>query len=528
MSERRLIYRHRFWVRLTHWLNLVCMTVLLMSGLQIFNAHPALYWGERSRFDEPLLLIAAERGAQGQPMGVTEIAGRKLDTTGLLGLSGDPTDRDARAFPAWATLPSGQWLALGRRWHFFFAWIFVANGAAYAAAALRGGHFARDLLPSAADLRHVGVSIRDHLRLRFPEGDAARQYNVVQKLTYLLVLFVLAPLLVGAGLAMSPRLDAGWPWLLHLFGGRQSARTIHFVCAFAFLGFAFIHIAMVLVSGVRNNLRSMITGWYDSEGAMVTDFHLGRRRFLARASGSVAALSLGGCDRISTAGWFTRALEGAERITSGVQRIVTSAHALAPEYGEADLSPDFRSNGTQNPDDDGYQALAGNAFADWRLEVGGRVERPRHFSLAELRALPPRTQITRHDCVEGWSCIAKWKGVRLSALLDAVGPQQEARYVMFFCADPMKQTLDGSDSRYYESIDIEGAYHAQTILADDMNDSPLPIRHGAPLRLRDERQLGYKMAKYIMRIELVDSFAPIRGGRGGYWEDRGYEWYAGI
>jgi DMSO/TMAO reductase YedYZ molybdopterin-dependent catalytic subunit len=261
---------------------------------------------------------------------------------------------------------------------------------------------------------------------------------------------------------------------------------------------------------------------------MATDLPLGRRRFLGRAAGGIAALSLGGCDRISAAGWFTRVLGSAERITSYVQHIATGAHALAPEYGEDDLSPDFRSNGTQNPDDDTYQALAGNAFAAWRLEVGGRVARPMHFSLAELRALQARTQITRHDCVEGWSCIAKWKGVRLAALLDVVGPQQDARYVMFFCADPMEQTLDGSDSRYYESIDIAGAYHPQTILAYDMNDRPLPIRYGAPLRLRDERQLGYKMAKYIMRIELVDSFAHIRGGRGGHWEDRGYEWYAGI
>jgi DMSO/TMAO reductase YedYZ molybdopterin-dependent catalytic subunit len=265
-----------------------------------------------------------------------------------------------------------------------------------------------------------------------------------------------------------------------------------------------------------------------SERTMTDDSRPGRRRFLARAAGGVAALALGGCDRISSAGWLTRLLGRAEGITAAVQRLVTGSHALAPEYTETDLSPDFRSNGTQDPEDEGYRRLAAAAFADWRLEIGGRVECPMRFSLAELRALPARTQITRHDCVEGWSCIAKWKGVQLSALLDAAGPRREARYVMFFCADPMEQTLDGSDSRYYESIDIDGAYHPQTILAYDMNDRALPVRHGAPLRLRDERQLGYKMAKYIMRIELVDSFAHIRGGRGGYWEDQGYEWYAGI
>jgi DMSO/TMAO reductase YedYZ molybdopterin-dependent catalytic subunit len=253
-----------------------------------------------------------------------------------------------------------------------------------------------------------------------------------------------------------------------------------------------------------------------------------RRRLLQRAAAGIGLLSLSDCDRLSQTPWFTRMLDSAEWVTKTVQRAINRRNALAPEYGEADLSPEFRSNGTHDPDDAGYQALVKNGFADWRLEIGGLVEEPLRFSLAELRALPSRTQITRHDCVEGWSCIGKWKGVPLSTLLDRVRPRPGARYVMFYCADPMEQTLDGSDSRYYESIDLEGAYHPQTILAYDMNNAALPIPYGAPLRLRDERQLGYKMAKYITRIELVASFANIRGGRGGYWEDQGYEWYAGI
>jgi DMSO/TMAO reductase YedYZ molybdopterin-dependent catalytic subunit len=261
---------------------------------------------------------------------------------------------------------------------------------------------------------------------------------------------------------------------------------------------------------------------------MTTVRRLGRRGFLAHAAGGIAALSLGGCDRLSDNPWFTGILESAEGVTKYVQRAITGPRTLAREYDEADLSPDFRANGTINPDDSDYRELADNGFADWRLEVGGMVERPQSFSLAALRQLPSRTQITRHDCVEGWSCIGKWKGVPLSTLLEEVRPRPGVRYVMFYCADPMEQTLDGSDSRYYESIDLEDAHHPQTILAYEMNDRALPIPHGAPLRLRNERQLGYKMAKYIMRIELVDSFAGIRGGRGGYWEDQGYEWYAGI
>jgi DMSO/TMAO reductase YedYZ molybdopterin-dependent catalytic subunit len=255
---------------------------------------------------------------------------------------------------------------------------------------------------------------------------------------------------------------------------------------------------------------------------------LGRRQLLARAASGIATLSLGGCERLSTTPWFVNLLDSAEKVTQLTQHAATGQDALAREYSEADLSPIFKSNGTQYPSDAHYQALAETGFADWHLEVGGLVERPMQFSLAELRAFPSRTQITRHDCVEGWSCIGKWKGVPVTTVLDSVRPMPDARYVMFYCADPMEESWDGSDSRYYESIDVEGAYHPQTILAYEMNDQVLQMPYGAPLRLRDERQLGYKMAKYIMRIELVDSFATIRGGHGGYWEDQGYEWYAGI
>jgi DMSO/TMAO reductase YedYZ molybdopterin-dependent catalytic subunit len=201
--------------------------------------------------------------------------------------------------------------------------------------------------------------------------------------------------------------------------------------------------------------------------------------------------------------------------------------SLAREYSEADLSPVFRANGSTNPDSVEYRAHVDGGFANWSLKVGGLVDRPMSFSLDELRYLPSRTQITRHDCVEGWSCIGKWKGVQLSTILDKVGLKRESKYILFRCADALEQTLDGS-GQYYESIAREDAFHPQTILAYEMNDGPLPIAHGAPLRLRLERQLGYKMAKYIMEIEVLSSFADIGGGKGGYWEDRGYEWYAGI
>lgn len=248
-----------------------------------------------------------------------------------------------------------------------------------------------------------------------------------------------------------------------------------------------------------------------------------RRHFLLRAAGALGALALGGCDRMSQSEWFPRVLGSAEEVNRRLHRLITSPRALAPEYTETDLSPVFPSNGTSDPGTPQYQALAANGFADWRLRVGGLVERPSMFSLDALRALPARTQITRHDCVEGWSAIAKWKGARLAALLEWVRPLPQARYVMFFCADPM-----GDGDNYYESIALDEAFHPQSILAYEWNDTVLPVRYGAPLRLRVERQLGYKMAKYVMAVALVDDFSSLAGGKGGYWEDRGYEWYAGI
>jgi DMSO/TMAO reductase YedYZ molybdopterin-dependent catalytic subunit len=250
----------------------------------------------------------------------------------------------------------------------------------------------------------------------------------------------------------------------------------------------------------------------------------GRRNFLIRLLAAGGGLLLSGCDRLSRTEWFPKMLESAGKLNQATQHLVTSRKSMAQEFTEADLSPDFRSNGTSNPENPQYQAMAANSFADYRLEVSGLVEQAASFSLADLRGLPDRTQITRHDCVEGWSAIGKWRGAKLSALLELVRPRLEARYVVFYCADPMNQ----KGTRYYESIDMEDAYHPQTILAYELNDSPLPIANGAPIRVRIERQLGYKMAKYIMRIELVASLENIEGGKGGYWEDRGYAWFAGI
>lgn len=260
-----VIYRHRLPVRIMHWLNAICLFVLLLSGLQIFNAHPALYWGQRSHFDHPLLAMNAQQGPSGAMRGVTSIGSHDFTTTGVFGVSNMDGHAVARGFPSWLTIPGPQWLSMGRHWHFFFAWLFVINGLCFAAYALLGRHFRRDLAPTKTDWRGIGRSIVDHALLRHPKGEVAARYNVLQKLSYLIVIFVFGPLIVLMGLAMSPRMDSVLGWLVDLVGGRQSARTIHFILAWGFVAFFLIHIFEVLVSGVGNELRSIITGRYAIE-----------------------------------------------------------------------------------------------------------------------------------------------------------------------------------------------------------------------------------------------------------------------
>lgn len=254
-----------------------------------------------------------------------------------------------------------------------------------------------------------------------------------------------------------------------------------------------------------------------------------RRRLLGAAVGTATFGVAGGTPR-GQDGWWQSVLGLEEVINRSVQQAITPANARGREYTKEDISQHFKSNGTHNPANPEYQTLARNDFINWRLEIAGLVDHPVSLSLAELRAMPSVTQITRHDCVEGWSCIGEWTGVPLSAVLAPLGVQKRARYVVFFCYDKVANAggVSGTTENYYESIDLGEAAHPQTILAYGMNGGRLPVPYGAPLRLRLGRQLGYKMPKYLRRIELVESFGGIEGGHGGFYEDNGYAWYAGI
>lgn len=262
VKRRRWVFRHPAIIRICHWVNVVCLAVLLMSGLQIFNAHPALYWGRISTFDKPWASIGADDDAQ-PPRGVTTVAGHSFTTTGVLGISKDASGQtDERGFPGWITLPTDQDLATGRRWHFFFAWLFVINGAIYLLYGFATGQFRARYIPTGFQIRHIWGSVKEHILLRFPEGEEAKRYNVIQKFTYLVVVLGLLPAQILAGLAMSPGLNSVTPWLLTMFGGRQSARTIHFIIATLLVLFVIVHVALVVLSGPWNNMRGMISGWF--------------------------------------------------------------------------------------------------------------------------------------------------------------------------------------------------------------------------------------------------------------------------
>lgn len=251
---------------------------------------------------------------------------------------------------------------------------------------------------------------------------------------------------------------------------------------------------------------------------------LTRRKLLTSGAIAIGGLTLSGCDPLSSSPDFRNFLRNGEKLTMGAQRALMIGQPLAREFSERDISPVFKANGTKDPNTAAYKALVDSGFSNWSLRIDGLVDNPQSYSLADLRALPSRTQITRHDCVEGWSAIGKWKGVQLGPLLQTAALKPNARFAVMHCAD----NYGGGADMYYESIDLVDGFHPQTILAYELNGQPLEVSHGAPLRLRVERQLGYKQAKYLMRIEIVERLDGFGRGKGGYWEDRGYEWYAGI
>ncbi len=474
--------RHLAIVRLTHWIVVFSVAGLLFSGVGILISHPRLYWGETG----------------------------SVGTESLIDL------------PIPFVIGPSVW---NRPIHFLFAWMLVLAGLVYVAGSAVTRHFRKNLLPERSDLawsRIIGA-IREHVRWNRASTSVGSSYNVVQRLTYLAVVFAVCPAIVWTGLAMSFGVTSVFPILATALGGHQSARTLHFVSVVGLLLFAVVHVAMVYLAGFWANVWAMIAR-AEPQGAKAPRAPLTRRTFItaglataAGASGLGAAVHL--ADRYRLIPPKHGGILGVgETLTYASQRLLTSRYSMAREFSRSEISAIAPVNGP-HPIDETYLALLADGFTDWRLSIEGFVARPMSFSLDELKRLPAESHILLHACEEGWSYIAEWTGVRLATLLTLVDVRPHARYVVF---EPFPNP---NQSRrivraLWDSIDMAEALHPQTLLAYGMNGEALPTDHGAPLRLRLGRHLGYKNTKYLSRIVVTDRRDLYRPSRG--------TWYGGI
>jgi len=467
------------WIGISHYVNLLFVGFLVRSGLEILSAHPKLYWRDDCRPGSEWLRLS-----------------RKEMPADRLWTSAD----EETSFSPLIALPGRRNLGMGRHWHFFCVIFWILNGLVYVVLLFGTGEWRRLLPTSWGAFPQAGRDAWTYLHLHAPP--AGHPYNALQQLTYAGVVFLLAPLLILTGAAMSPAIAARHPWYLRLFGGRQPARSIHFLSLLAMVGFTLVHIVLVAVEDFPRNMAWIIYGrdslekaamWIGLAGLLVVlALHVAVTVFTLRHPRAVQR-------------WLGKVIEPVRR---ALLHHVTSYQ----RYGKGDLSPFFRVNGYP-PESPEYRRLADGGFVEWRLSVHGLVEAPLELSLADMRALPRHTQITKHHCIEGWSAVGEWAGIAVADVLDLCRPLGGARYLVL-------RGFDERDGReYYETIDLELARHPQTILAYEMNGAALPIPHGAPCRLRVETQLGFKMVKYLRSIELVEDYRQLGDGQGGFRED---------
>jgi DMSO/TMAO reductase YedYZ molybdopterin-dependent catalytic subunit/thiosulfate reductase cytochrome b subunit len=481
------------WLRLSHFINLLFIGLLIRSGIQILAAHPRLYWRDDSNPQKSWLKFT-----------------RKKIPTGKLYTS---MDDEISVSPLLAQ-PGKKNLGLGRHWHFFVIIFWLLNGIVYVVLLFTTGEWAR-LIPTSWDIfPRAWHTLLTYLSLHIPPESDFRPYDPLQQLTYAAVVFLLAPFMLLTGATMSPAIEARFPWYLKLFGGRQTGRSLHFLSMLAFVAFIIIHTALVLIVHFQNNIRDIV---------------FGTRAVSVLEASVVALLALLFVALVYIwASWYTlrrkRTMQHAlGAVVDPIRHLLLHREISKQHYKESDRSPYFWVNG-RPPVDEEFMQLARDNFRDWRLRVGGMVTVKRDFDLEDLKRLPKQTQTTKHNCIQGWSGVAEWGGVPVSTILDLCVPYSEARYLVFTSYQRGRQSYPEGpacslDRPFYEVIDLELARHPQTILAYEMNGQPLPLEHGAPLRLRVETLLGYKMVKYLRSIELVADYSQIGDGQGGFRED---------
>ena len=474
--------RHSALVRVTHWISALSFFVLALSGIAILLAHPRLYWGE-------------------------------------VGAAGGPSLIDL-PFPFVLEVPIR---GPGRYLHFLAAWVILFTGLVYVAGGFVARHF-RNLLPARDQLtfRAIGRVIRSHVCFERSNEAELATYNVLQRLSYTTVVFALIPSMLWTGLAMSPAVTSVFPLLVTALGGQQSARTVHFLVACTLVLFLVVHVAMVWLTGFRHRMRAMIRGRGLTGTHVFARNGLSRRVLIKAGLGALTGVAAFGvvfrvADRCGLIPANRRGIYGlSETLTYAGQRLLTKLPSMVREFDRSQISTVAPVNG-EAPTTEPYRQLMASGFADWRLQIEGMVARPSSLSLAELKRFQSRSQITHQACEEGWSFIAEWTGVPLSSVLEYVGIHPDARYVFFFAFDTV-----------WDSIDMDDALHPQTLLAYAMNGPDLSPGHGAPLRLKIPRQLGYKNVKYLSRILVTDSPKGIGDGLGSGAPAAGYSWYAGI
>ncbi|MEO8750781.1 MAG: molybdopterin-dependent oxidoreductase [Allobranchiibius sp.] len=482
------------WVVITHFLNIFFMVLLFRSGLEVLSAFPKFYWHDDCPPGREWLRLSKKMYA----------ADSRAPWSSL--------DEEEAWSPVIA-LPGKKNLGLGRHWHFLSVQFWILTGAVYVAMVFASGYW-HYLIPTHWSIIPDSIrAIGTYLHFHIPAKIAGQPFEPAQKLAYFVVIFLLAPLQIATGAAMSPSVLARFPWYGKLFGGKQGARSLHFLGLCAFAAFIAVHVFMVIVHGLPHEFTAIVLGGYQHSKPLalaigltglflivvfhiaITMFSLRYKRTTQRLLGLVVNL-------------FERALS----------RTFTSRE----HYGRHHISPYHRVNGYP-PTDAHYQQLAEAGFSDFRLDIGGLVAHPASLSLRELRALGTSEQITKHNCIQGWTAIAQWGGVPLASILKLVQPTDAAKHIVFYAFDDKGLTEgEGRYGYFYGTIPLHLADRPQTILALDMNGAPLPIEHGAPIRIRIETQLGFKMVKWIKAIEFVADTADIGQGQGGWREDQQY------
>jgi sulfoxide reductase catalytic subunit YedY len=471
-----------FWLRFAHFINIIFITLLIRSGIEILSSLPKLYWNDNARPGTEWIKFTKKKM---------------------------PEDRlwisleEEESFSSWIALPGHRNLGLGRHWHFFSIIFWIANGAAYYLLLFTSDEWQRLIPTSWSIIPRAFHDAMLYASFQFPPS--GHPYNAIQQLTYFVVVFILSPFMITTGAAMSPAIDARFPRYPRIFRGRQVARSLHFLGMIAFLLFVIIHLTMVIAERFSENMGNIVLGHATNFGVAVGLFTL------------IVLFVI--IDHI----WVTGiSLRKPRRIQNALDIALVPAKWLLfrnavskQQFPKTKVSPFFRVNGYP-PDTDEYKELLENNFDSYRLNVYGLVQSHLELSLSDLRAMSKQEQITEHYCIQGWTSIAEWAGVPMRYIISLCKPREDARYVVF-------RSFQYTDSdEFYEVLDLDIVKHQQTILAYEMNGEPLNIGHGAPLRLRVETQLGYKMVKWLRSIEFVNNYKNIGEGQGGHREDHMY------